>query len=83
MYSQSFSPKSLYAYSTQSERRNSGLKKETFIEAIGNELGSSIVDGTYQFRIKHDGELYLNGRARKDFDYLCQNLILRKLHDNI
>ena len=83
MYSQSFSPKSLYACTTQAERRNSGLKKEDFIEAIGNELGNTIVDGTYQFKIKYDWELYLNGRPKKDFDYLCQNLILRKLHNNI
>lgn len=27
--------------------------------------------------------MYLNGRKKKNFDYLCQNLILRKLHDNI
>jgi len=83
MYSQSFSARSLYACTTQAERRNSGLKKEEFIEAIGTELGDTIVDGTYQFKIKHDWELYLNGRSKKDFDYLCQNLILRKLHNNI
>lgn len=45
MYSQSFAPKSLYSCTTQAERRNSGLKKEDFIEAIGIELGNSIVDG--------------------------------------
>lgn len=83
MYSQSFSSKSLYACTTQAERRNSGLKKEDFIEAIENELGNTIVDGTYHFQIKQEGELFLNGRRRKDFDYLCQNLILRKLHNNI
>lgn len=83
MYSQSFSPKSLYACTTQAERRNSGLKKEDFIETIGNELSNTIVDSSYQFKIKHDCELYLNGRTKKDLDYLCQNLILRKLHKNI
>lgn len=83
MYSQSFSAKALYACTTQAEFRNSGLKKEDFIEAIGNELGNTIVEGTYHFQIKQEGNLYLNGRTRKDFDYLCQNLILRKLHNNI
>ena len=34
MYSQSFSPKALYTCTTQAERRNSGLKKEDFIEAV-------------------------------------------------
>lgn len=83
MYSQSFSAKSLYACTTQAERRNSGLKKDEFIEAVGKEVGSTIVEGTYSFQIKQVCDLYLNGRKKKDFDYLCQNLILRKLHDNI
>lgn len=55
MYIQSFSPKALYACTTQAERRNSGLNKKDFIEAIGNELGNSIVDGTYNFQIKQEG----------------------------
>ena len=83
MYSQSFSAKSLYACTTQAERRNSGLKKDELIEAIGNEVGDTIVEGTYRFRIKQVWDMYLNGRKKKNFDYLCQNLILRKLHDNI
>ena len=83
MYSQSFSPKALYACTTQAERRNSGLKKDDFIDAIGNELGNTIVDGSYRFHIKQEGDLFLNGRIRRSFSYLCQNLILRKLHKNI
>lgn len=83
MYSQSFSPTALYSCATQAERRNSGLKKEDFIEAIGIELGNSAVDGSYHFIIRKEGELFLNNRKRRDFDYLCQNLILRKLHNNI
>ena len=83
MYNQSFSPEALYACTTQAERRNSGLKREDFIEAIENELGNAIVDGTFHFQIKQDSGLFFNGRVRKDFDYLCQNLILRKLHNNI
>lgn len=83
MYSQSFSPKALYACTTQAERRNSGLKKDDFIDAIGNELGNTIVDGSYRFHIKQEGDLFLNGRIRRSFSCLCQNLILRKLHKNI
>lgn len=83
MYNQSFSPKFLYDCTTQSERRNSGLKKENFIKAIRKELGQSLVDGTYQFQIKKDGVLFLNGRKRGDFGYICQNLVLRKLFQNI
>ena len=57
MYSQSFTPKALYACTTQSERRNSGFKKDDFVEAIGNELGNIIVDGTYSFQIKQVWDL--------------------------
>lgn len=83
MYSQSFSAKSLSACTTQAERRNAGLKKDKLIEAIGNEVGNTIVEGTYRFHIKQVWDLFLNGRNKKDFDYLCQNLILRKLNKNI
>lgn len=83
MNSQSFFPKELYRFATQTERRNCGLKKEELIEAIDRELGTSLVDGTYHFQIKKIGDLYINARNKKSIDYLCQNLILRKLHNNI
>lgn len=83
MYSQSYTPLELYRCATQAERRNSGLKKEELIEAIGVELGSSIAEGTYRFQIKPCWDLYLNGQAKKTTAYLCQNLVLRKLHKNI
>lgn len=83
MYNQSFSAKSLYECATQSERRNTGLKKEDFIKAVENEVGDNIVEGTYRFQIQKVCELYINGRKKTDGGYLCQNLILRKLHNNI
>lgn len=83
MYSQSFTPVELYHCATQAERRNSGLQKEELIAAIGAELGNTIVEGTYSFQIKQYGDLYLNGRDKRTMEYLCQNLVLRKLHKNI
>lgn len=83
MYNQSFSPKNLYDCTTQSERRNFGLKKEELIKAINGELGQSLIDGSYQFKIKQNGVLYLNGRKKDDLGYLCQDLVLRKLFRNI
>ena len=83
MYSQSFTPTELYRCTTQAERRNSGLQKEELIEAIGVELGSTIAEGAYRFRIKQSWDLYLNGQSKKTMAYLCQNLVLRKLHKNI
>lgn len=83
MYSQSFTPSELYRSATQAERRNSGLQKEELIEAIGAELGNTIAEGTYRFHIKQIWDLYLNGQGKRSMAYLCQNLVLRKLHKNI
>ena len=83
MYSQLFTPSELYRCATQAERRNSGLQKEELLEAIGAELGSIIADGNYHFQIKRCWDLYLNGQSKRTMAYLCQNLVLRKLHKNI
>ena len=83
MYNQSFTPIGLYDCATQAELRNSGLQKEGLIEAIGAELGNTIAEGTYSFQIKQYWDLYLNGQGKRTMAYLCQNLVLRKLHKNI
>ncbi len=83
MFSQSFSPSELYRCTTQVERRNIGLQKDEFIEAIGAELGNTIAEGTFSFQIKQCWDLILNGHNKGSMSYLCQNLVLRKLHKNI
>lgn len=83
MYSQSFSPVELYRSTTQAERRNLGLTKEQLTEAIGHELKDAIAKGHYKFLLKKNGELFLNGQVKGSMAYLCQDLILRKLHRNI
>ena len=52
MYSQSFSPLNLYSCTTQTERRNSGLDKDTLVHEIELCIGNSIDNGSYQFKIK-------------------------------
>ena len=42
-----------------------------------------MIDGTYDFQIRRSNKLFLNARNKSDFGYLCQELILRKLHNNI
>ena len=83
MYSQSFTPVELYRCTTQAERRNLGFTKEQLTEAIGHELKDAIAKGNYKFIFKKNGELFLNGQAKGSMAYLCQDLILRKLHRNI
>lgn len=83
MYSQSFSPLNLYSCTTQAERRNSGLGKEEFVQKVESCIGDSIDNGTFQFQIKTLGDLYLNGHPKKSIEYLCQDLVLRKLYNNI
>ena len=83
MYSQSFTPTELYRCTTQAERRNLGLSKVELIEAIGVELGNSIAEGTFRFQIKRYEDLFLNGCTKGSMTYLCQDLVLRKIHKNI
>ena len=83
MYSQSFTPIELYRCTTQAERRNLGMTKEQLIEAIGCELKDSIAKGTYRFQFKKNRELFLNGQVKGAMAYLCQDLVMRKLHRNI
>ena len=83
MYSQLSTPVELYRCATQAERRNSGLQKDELINAIEAELGNTIAEGTYGFQMKQYWDLYLNGQGKKTMAYLCQNLVLRKLHKNI
>lgn len=83
MYSQSFSPLNLYSCTTQTERRNSGLSKEEFVQEVKSCIGDSIDNGTFQFHIKTLSDLYLNGHPKKSIEHLCQDLVLRKLYNNI
>lgn len=83
MYSQSFSPSNLYSCTTQVERRNSGLNKEKFAQEVELCIGNSIDKGTFLFQIKTLNDLYLNDRQKDSMEYLCQDLVLRKLYNNI
>ena len=83
MYSQSFSPQHLYSCTTQAERRNSGLSKEELIHRVDLCVNDSIDKGTFHFRIRTLDDLYLNGQRKGSIEYLCQDLVLRKLFKNI
>ena len=64
MYSQSFSPLNLYSCTTQTERRNSGLDKDTLVHEIDLCIGNSIDKGIYQFKIRTLKDLYLNDQSK-------------------
>ena len=83
MYSQSFSPQNLYSCTTQTERRNSGLSKDELVQEVGLCINNSINKGTFQYKIRTLGDLYLNDQQKGSMKYLCQDLILRKLYNNI
>lgn len=82
MYSQSFTPKALYACTIRSERRNSKLNKDKYIDSIAGAVGTSLTDGTYAFVIKRVDDLFMNGQLTKEQRFF-QDLILRKLYRNI
>ena len=83
MYSQSFSPYNLYSCTTQIERRNSGLDKDKLINEIELCLENSIDNGVFQFKIRTLNDLFLNDQPKGSIEYLCQDLVLRKLYNNI
>ena len=83
MYSQSFSPQNLYSCTTQTERRNSGLSKEELVQKVGLCINDNINKGTFQFQIRTLGDLYLNDQHKGSMEYLCQDIVLRKLYNNI
>lgn len=87
MYSQSFSGKELYRLTTQSERRSFGLEKDVFIKTIDDEISQPLYERSFSFNIKNVDGLFLNGHTQttkeEEITYLCQNLILRKIYQNI
>lgn len=87
MYNQSFSGKELYRLTTQVERRDFGLEKNGFIKSIDDEISSALLNRTYSFKFKVVNGLFLNGLSHtlpdERFTYLCQDLILRKIYQNI
>ena len=87
MYNQSFSGKQLYRLTTQFERRDFGLGKDVFIKAIEDEISSALIERSYSFKLKNIDGLFLNALPHKTSEewlkYLCQNLILRKIYQNI
>ena len=75
MYTQSFTPIELYRCTNQIERYNSNMSKEELIKSIKVELGNSLSDGTYSFRLKESNGLYLNDHKRRTAGHLCQELV--------
>lgn len=83
MYSQLFSPYNLYSCTTQSERRNNELNKDDFSKKVDLIMGNSIDEGSYQFKLRVCWDLFLNDHPKDSVEYLCQDLVLRKLYKNI
>ena len=75
-----FSVEELYKCSTQSERRNYRLTRE-FFEAKFRNIIQSFVDGTFNFSFKKKGKVFSNSKINK-YEYLFQDLILRKIYKN-
>lgn len=85
MYSQIISAKSLYAMMTQEEHRNyhQGKDKETLLGEIQSMCVDKIYEGSYLFRLALMENLCTNAHSNGSIEYLCQNLLIRKLSANI
>ena len=46
-------------------------------------INDNINKGTFQFQIRTLGDLYLNDQQKGSMEYLCQDIVLRKLYNNI
>lgn len=70
---------------TQKEHRDfcSMLSKEDVLTQIKALCVDKVYDGTYTFNIKNVGGVLKNACTRNSMEYLCQNLLIRKLNQNI
>ena len=76
-----FSVNELYKNSTQSERRNLELTEEIFSEKT-TIFFNELANGTYAFSFKKNDKIFLNSK-KNDFEFLFQNLVLRKIYRNV
>lgn len=85
MFSQIISAQSLYAVMTQEEHRNygHGKDKETMLTEIQKTCVDKVYDGSYCFCLALQDELCINAYPYGSVEYLCQDLLIRKLSVNI
>lgn len=85
MYSQIISAQSLFAVMTQKEHRNycHGKDKETMLVEIQKVCVDKIYDGSYHFNLTFNEEFCTNAHPSGSIEYLCQDLLIRKLSVNI
>lgn len=83
MYNLVFSGAELQKLSTQCERRNWGMKRDELISQIETCCVNNISEGDYEFCINYVNGLYVNGQAKGTMEYFCQDLIVRKIYQNI
>lgn len=82
-YSQAFSPDNLYSIITATERKNIGQKTDELLQNVRLCIGDKVDDGSFQFQIRTSDGLYFNNNLKSSMEYLCQDLVLRKLYNNI
>ncbi len=82
MYSQSFSIKELYKCVWQTERRNLSLNQDTFGKLLQKEARNFLGTGTFPFAFKKEDKLCLNAYKSQGCR-LCQDVVMRKLSQNI
>jgi len=70
---------------TQREYRDycQGLSKKDISAQIQSICVSKVDDGTYTFKLKEEDGVYMNAHTKKSLEYLFQNLLIRKLNQNI
>lgn len=85
MYSQIVSAKALYDVMSQEEHRNycNGKDKEIVLAEIQSICIDKIYNNVFRFNLTLQDELCINAHSKGSMEYLCQDLLIRKLSANI
>lgn len=86
MYSQTFTVDNLYRLSRQSERREFAPdteSKEALMEYLGQVCEYIINNDRFEFKFRQVEDVYVNGYEKGSLEALVQELVIRKIYENI
>lgn len=86
MYSQTFTAENLYRLTRQSERRDfapDNESKQNFLEYLRQVCEYIIKNDSFNFKFRKVDDVYINGYDKDSLDGIVQDLIIRKIYENI
>lgn len=86
MYSQTFTAENLYRLTRQSERRDfapDNESKQNFLEYLRQVCEYIIKNDSFNFKFRKVDDVFINGYDKDSLDGIVQDLIIRKIYENI